>query len=508
MNRQISRVSLIALGLLAALIVATTYWQTWASGGLAARQDNEIQRVAQLEIKRGLIYASNGKTVLAANVKKKAGGQTLYFRKYPQGSFAAQVIGYANQSLGRSGLEREENAYLTGSDANVQTILDMLSQRLRGATITGNNVVLTINAKVQKLAQSLLAGKCGAAVALNPQTGAIYAMASAPTYNLDGIGHRNGFAATQGGCTAAPLLNRATEGRYPPGSTFKTITAAAALDDGVFTPSSGFYDPGYCTEYGKQVHNAADQSGGSEAFGHIDLFDAYVHSVNAVYCMIGMKLGAAKVLDEAKKFGFYSTPPLETPSDERSPSGCYLQTKKHGLNLFDPKSASQLAEVDPGRLGFGQSCMLATPLQMALVAAAIANGGKEPVPHLVAKVEKPGGGTVLTVHPHTWRQATKPQTAAEIKQMMIQVVDRGTGTAAQIPGVQVAGKTGTAEICVCNYYDAWFIFFAPADHPVVAGAVLVEHQLNGFGGAVAAPIAKQIMQAILPQTSNSSANGH
>jgi peptidoglycan glycosyltransferase len=507
MNRQISRVSLIALGLLAALIVATTYWQTWASGGLAARQDNEIQRVAQLEIKRGLILASDGKTVLAANIKKKAGGETLYFRKYPHGSFAAQVIGYANQSLGRSGLEREENAYLTASDANVGTILDTLSQRLRGATITGNNVVLTINAKVQKLAQSLLSGQCGAVVALNPKTGGIYAMASSPTYNLDAVGKKNGFAATQKSCAAAPLLNRATQGRYPPGSTFKTITAAAALDDGVYTPTSSFYDPGYCTEYGKQVKNALDQSGGSEAFGNIDLFDAYVHSVNAVYCMIGQKLGAAKVLAEAKKFGFYSTPPLETPSDERSPSGCYLQTKK-GLNLFDPKTASQLAEVDPGRLGFGQACMLTTPLQMALVAAAIANGGKEPVPHLVQKITKPTGGTVLTVHPHTWRQATKPSTAAAIRDMMIQVVDRGTGTAAAIPGVEVAGKTGTAEICDCKYYDAWFIFFAPANNPVVAGAVLVENQLNGFGGAVAAPIAKQIMQAILPQTSNSSSNGH
>jgi peptidoglycan glycosyltransferase len=147
---------------------------------------------------------------------------------------------------------------------------------------------------------------------------------------------------------------------------------------------------------------------------------------------------------------------------------------------------------------------------LALVAATIANGGKTPVPHLVSKVEKPNGGTVLTVHPQTWRQATSAQTASEIKDMMVQVVERGTGTEAQIPGVTVAGKTGTAEICDCKYYDAWFIFFAPADHPVVAGAVLVEHQLNGFGGAIAAPIAKQIMQAILPQAANANSvtNGH
>ena len=503
MNKQISRVALLALVLLASLIVATTYWQTWASGGLAARQDNEIQRVAQFEIKRGLIYASDGKTVLAANVRRKKGGQTLYFRTYPTHGFASQVIGYSTQSRSRAGIEREENSYLTGSDKNVSTILNTLGDQLRGATITGNNLVLTLNVKAQRIAQSLLAGKCGAAVAINPKTGAVLAMASAPTYDPNLIEKPSGYAkiqATQAPCSpAAPLLNRATQGLYPPGSTFKTVTAAAALDDGVFTPSSIFHDPGYCTEYGKQISNALDQSGGAETFGNISLFDAYVHSVNAVYCMIGQKLGAGRILDEAKKFGFYSVPPLETPSDARSPSGCYTPTKT-GSKLYDPKNPD--AEIDPGRLAFGQACMLVTPLQMALVAATIANGGNTPRPTLIKRVETPGGSTVTRLHPHVWKHAVKPATATAIRDMMVQVVQRGTGTAAQIPGVSVAGKTGTAEICNCSYYDAWFIFFAPALNPVVAGAVLVEHQLNGFGGAVAAPIAKAIMQALLPPTSN------
>jgi peptidoglycan glycosyltransferase len=501
MNRQISRVALFALMLLASLIVATTYWQTWAAGGLAARQDNEIQRVAQFEIKRGLIYASNGKTILAANVRHKdKSGQTLYFRTYPTHGFASQVIGYSTQSRSRAGIERQENAYLTGSDENVGTILNRLGDRLRGATITGNNLVLTLKVKAQKIAQSLLAGKCGAAVALNPQTGAVYAMASSPTYDPNLIEKPSGYAkiqATQAPCSpAAPLLNRATQGLYPPGSTFKSVTAAAALDDGIFTPTSGFDDPGYCTEYGKRVSNALDQSGGAEAFGHIDLFEAFVHSVNAVYCMIGQKLGAGRILDEAKKFGFYSVPPLETPSDARSPSGLY-----NGTNLFDPRHPD--TQVDPGRLAFGQERMLVTPLQMALVAATIGSGGKTPRPTLIKEVTTPHGGVVARLHPHAWKQGIKPSTAAAIRDMMVQVVLRGTGTAAQIPGVTVAGKTGTAEICNCKYYDAWFIFFAPAEHPVVAGAVVVEHQLNGFGGAVAAPIAKAIMQAILPTTSNS-----
>jgi peptidoglycan glycosyltransferase len=500
MNKQISRVALFSLMLLAALIIATTYWQTWASGGLAARQDNEIQRVAQFEIKRGLIYASDGKTVLASNVRRKSGGQTLYFRTYPTNGFASQVVGYSTQSRSRAGIERQENSYLTASDQNVGTILDTLGARLRGATITGNNLVLTLNAKAQNLAQSLLAGKCGAAVVINPQTGGVSVMASSPTYNPNLIEKPSGYAqiqATQAACSpAAPLLNRATQGLYPPGSTFKTITAAAALDDGVYTPNSSFHDPGYCTEYGKKISNALDQSGGAEAFGTINLFNAFVHSVNAVYCQIGEKLGAAKILDEAKKFGFYSVPPLETPSDARSASGLY-----NGSSLFNPKNAD--TQVDPGRLAFGQERMLVTPLQMALVAAAIGDGGSVPTPTLIKEVRRPGGSIVTRLHPRVWKQATKPETAAAIRDMMVQVVQQGTGTNAQIPGVSVAGKTGTAEICNCKYYDAWFIFFAPADHPTVAGAVLLEHQLNGFGGAVAAPIAKQLMQALLPTTSNS-----
>jgi peptidoglycan glycosyltransferase len=507
MNNQISRVALFSLVLLASLVVATTYWQTWAVGGLAARQDNEIQRVAQFEIKRGLIFASDGHTVLASNVRRKRGGQTLYFRTYPTHGFASQAVGYSTQSRSRAGIEREENAYLTASNKSLSTIFHTLGDRLRGATVTGNNLVLTLRVGAQKLAQHLLAGKCGAAVVLNPKTGAVYVMASSPTYDPNLIEKPRGYAQiqrTQAPCKpAAPLLNRATQGLYPPGSTFKTVTASAALDDGVFTPESTFNDPGYCTEYGKQVKNALDQSGGAEAFGHVNFVQAFQHSINAVFCMIGQRLGAQRILDETKKFGFYSTPPLETPSDSRSPSGLYNRS-----NLFNPRHAN--TQVDPGRLAFGQERMLVTPLQMALVAAAIANGGKVPTPRLVKEVRAPGGGVIAKLRPHVWKQATKPKTAAAIRDMMVDVVQSGTGTAAQIPGVTVAGKTGTAEICDCRYYDAWFIFFAPAENPVVAGAVLVEHQLNGFGGAVSAPIAKALMQAILPPTSNSKSgtNGH
>jgi peptidoglycan glycosyltransferase len=503
MNKRISQVAIVSLVLLASLIFATTYWQTWAAAGLAARQDNEIQRVAQFTIDRGLILASNGKTVLASNIKRKIAGQTLYFRKYPSHDLASQVVGYSTQSRSRAGLEESENSYLTASNADLSTIFDTLGNRIKGTTIKGNSLQLTIRPGAQWLAQHLLQGKCGAAVVMNPTTGAVYVMASTPGFDPNLIEKQNGYAQvaqTKSPCPpepASPLLNRATQGLFPPGSTFKTVTAAAALDDGVYKPDSTFYDPGYCTEYGKQVKNALDQSG-PEAFGTVNFVEAYQHSINAVFCNIGKALGAKRILAEAKKFGFYSAPPLETPGNTRSASGLYASG-----NLFDPRTDRGFSQVDPGRLAFGQDRMLTTPLQMAMVASAIANKGVIMRPTLIKAVISPGGSVIKRLKPHVYKVATKPSTAGAIKNMMVEVVQAGTGTAAQIPGVVVAGKTGTAETCACNtVYDAWFIFFAPADHPTVAGAVVVELQNGGFGGAVAAPIAKQLMQALLPTASN------
>jgi peptidoglycan glycosyltransferase len=279
---------------------------------------------------------------------------------------------------------------------------------------------------------------------------------------------------------------------YPPGSTFKTVTATEALDSGVYSPTSQFYDPGYCIEYGKHVSNAGDPEA-PEQFGHVNFAQAYQHSINAVFCDIGKKLGAKRVIDRAKDFGFYSKPPIELPANEVAASGEF-DSRKH--RLFDDAGLA-----DPGRLAFGQDKLLVTPLQMALVAAGVANNGTVMVPHLVNRVTSPSGGTVVKVHPKVWKHAMKPETAATLNALMQSVVTGGTGTPAQIPGVKVAGKTGTAETGQNHVYDAWFIFFAPADDPKVAGAVVLENQLNGFGGPVAGPIAKQLMQALLPQAS-------
>ena len=494
MNRQIARLALVGVGLLTALIVATTYWQTWATASLADRQDNEIQRVAQFSIRRGLIRAADG-TILASNRIKKVGGQKLYLRRYPQGGLFAHVVGYSTQSRSRAGLESSMNDYLTGANRNLDTVLKTTLDRIRGATIKGNDVWLTLRPGPQRLAMQQLAGKCGSVVALDPRTGKVLVMASRPTYDPNLVerdfARINNISAA---CRpAAPLLNRATDGLYTPGSTFKVVTASAALDSGRFTPQSRFFDPGYCIEYGQKVRNAGNPEA-PETFGSVDLATGLEHSINSVFCNIGKALGAAEILGYAKRYGFYEDPPLETPGNERSPSGLY-----HGAKLFRPDNPQ--TQVDPGRLAFGQEALLATPLQMAMVAAGVGNKGVVMEPHVVDRVTNPTGGVVTQTKPKKLHQAVSTRTAQELTQMMVAAVQSGTGTAAQIPGVSVAGKTGTAETGVNGRYTSWFISFAPADNPRVAVAVVLQDQ-TGFGGQVSAPIAKAVMEAILSGKSN------
>jgi peptidoglycan glycosyltransferase len=494
-NRQLNRLALIAVLLLAALIVATTYWQSWAAGSLAARQDNSIQLVSQFEVSRGLILASNGKTILAANTKKKTNGQTFFFRRYPLGGFAAQTLGYSTSALSQTGLEQSLDDYLTGATTNLSNAIQRTLDRLGGGTVYGDNVILTINAPAQQLAQQLLGNRCGAVVAMNPRTGAVYVMASSPTYNQNLIDAPGGYAKvlkTKGACgDSSALLNRATDGLFTPGSTFKMVTAAAALDSGAFTPTSGFNDPGYCVEYGKHVSNALNpDQRGAESYGHVTLAQGFEHSINSVFCNVGKQIGAKTILDYTKRFGFYSTPPLETPANQRLPSGLYQNNK-----LWFPKDPA--TAVDPGRLAFGQERLQVTPLQMLMVGATIANGGVVPRPYLVDRVVGHNGSVVSRTRASTLGRAIKPQTASELTQMMVSVVQAGTGTKAQIPGIQVAGKTGTAETNVHNVYTAWFVCFAPAQNPQVAVAVVLEKQANGFGGSVSAPIAKAILQKLL-----------
>jgi peptidoglycan glycosyltransferase len=324
----------------------------------------------------------------------------------------------------------------------------------------------------------------------------VLVMANSPSFDPNLIDKRGGYARilkTQAPCASpSPLVNRATFGHYIPGSIFKVVTASAGLDTGKYQPESTFVDPGFCVEYGRKVTNYSDQSGPA-VYGRVNLVQALVNSINSVFCNIGKEMGPKPIVDYMKRYGFYSVPPLETPVNERRPSGLFDEGK-----LFEPENAGQ---VDPGRLAFGQERLQVTPLQMAMVAAGVANGGVVMEPYVVQRIRAPDGKTIRKTKPHDLGRAVSRQTAATLTQMMTLVVQGGTGTAAQIPGIAVAGKTGTAETGVRGRNTVWFISFAPADDPKVAVAVVLEAQ-SGTGGQLAAPIAKTVLQALVPSRSN------
>jgi penicillin-binding protein A len=486
MNGAISRLAVFALALIGALILATTYWQAWAAPGLADRRENAIQRVAQFTIERGKIYAGDGKTLFATNKARKVNGQTLYFRRYPTGGLAAHVVGYSTQVRSRAGLEQSMNDFLTGSNANLTTVVDTGVDKLLGRHVVGNDVVTTLDVRAQQVALRALGDNCGSVVAIEPTTGRVIVMANHPTYNPNLVeGRYNEIGRIRANCPVpAPLLNRATAGSFVPGSTFKVVTASAALESGRYTMETRKTDPGYCIEYGKHVNNYDT----TRPFGSITLFQAIQYSVNSFFCEIGKELGPGPIIQEMKDYGFYSLPPLETPADERRISGLY-----HNGRLFEPQSA---ADVDPGRLAFGQTELQVTPQQMAMVAAAVANRGVLMEPYVVDRILSPKGKVVTRTRQHVLGRTLSPHNAQVLSLAMEAVVRAGTGVAAQIPGVRVAGKTGTAETGRAGRNQTAFIAFAPVGAPKVAIAVMLENQ-TGVGGTTAAPIAKQVMQAIL-----------
>ena len=491
MNKQITRVAGVGMALLIALIVATTYWQTWARPALAERQDNAIQRVAQFQIKRGLILSPT--RVLARNRERRVNGKPLYFRRYPQGRLTAHVVGYSTAARSRTGLERSLNDALTGSSRSLSTLVDRSLDKLNGKPIVGDSVITTLDVNGQRTALEALGSQCGAVVALDPRTGRVRVMVSSPSFDPNDVESNYGrIEKIRADCRpASPLLNRATQGLYPPGSTFKVVTVSAALESGRYKPTSTFVDPGYCTVYGKRVNNFDT----NRPFGTITLATAVQFSVNSVFCNLGLRLGARSILRQAKKFGFYDRPPLETPESERLPSGLYRRGE-----LYDPKRDR---DVDAGRMAFGQERLLVTPLQMAMVAGAIGNDGILMRPYAVDRLVTPNGKTRARTRPTKIRRAVSPATAREVGAMMVRAVQAGTGTAAQISGLRIGGKTGTAETGLDGNNTTWFIAFAGSENqkPRLAFAVVLQNQ-SLTGGATAAPIARQVMQALLVPTAN------
>jgi peptidoglycan glycosyltransferase len=465
----------------ALLITMTAYWQIWAASGLAARKDNARLVYRQLQIKRGLIYAADGRTVLASNVKRHKNGIDIYLRRYPMGPLFGHPVGYNTVGSGRSGLELSENDYLTASNADLSTVLGNLGDRLKGQTVTGNNLVTSLSPAAQRAAMAGLAGHSGAVVAIEPSTGRVLAMASSPEYNPNTVA--SDFAKLNAPSRGSPLLDRATQGLYAPGSTFKVVTATTALESGLYTPTTTIDGHGHCLSsvQGQPLCNA-----GTESAGVVTLTDALTYSYNTVFAQVGEKVGASRLYATMDKYGFFTDPALDYPSDEMQPSGLYA-----GGHLL-----RRSAPVDIARVAIGQERLGVTPLQMAEVVATVGNHGVRMRPSLVDRVTSPSGSTISATHPQQLQQVMSAGTAAELTAMMRRVVEEGTGQAANLGSLSVAGKTGTAETGVTGLNTAWFIAFAPAQNPRIAIAVVIERTPE-FGGTIAAPIARDVITAYL-----------
>lgn len=480
MSTPIMRLFATIVLLFVVLVGWTSRWSVFEAKALRDNALNKRPLFAALHVKRGAIRAADG-TVLARSVK---GPRGTYRRAYPTASLFGHPVGYANLALEQlSGLERYRNDELAGQGNE----LDSLVTQLQGKRQQGDDVRTTLDPQAQRVAieQIEATGLRGSVVALDPRTGAVKVMVSVPGYDPNEIGQPGVFARLNAPDSGSPLFDRATQSGYPPGSTFKVLTAAAAIDSGRYTP-----DTIVNGDSPKQISGVDLSNDEGASYGDITLTKALTYSVNTVFGQVGEALGRRTMAEYMQRFGFYRRPPLDYPADQMLASG----ERKNG-RLLAPDSPL----IDVGRMAIGQDRLTVTPLQMAMVVAAVANHGKLMAPHLTDKIVDPDGRTVTTVEPRVASTPIKPSTADALNQMMRTVVEEGTGTAVQLPGIQVAGKTGTAQVGTpgANVTQPWFIAFAPADDPQIAIAVTVEKSQGGFGGTVAAPIARAVLEQLL-----------
>jgi len=478
-NKPISRLFLVALLMFLALLGSTSWWTVLRADDLDHDTANHREIIRAQKIRRGTIFAADG-SVIARSVRDDEG---VYHRSYPQGRRFGHPVGYSYASIGQSELERQRNDDLTGIKNAITTTFEQLVGKAR----EGDDVRTSLDPRAQQLALDEIAkvGQSGAAVALDPRTGAVKVMASTPSYDPNTIAEAGKLDAANKDNKNTPLVNRAVQFGAAPGSTFKVVTSTAAIDSGQFSPSSTVDG-----DSGQKFASRPLANDFNQDFGQIDLKTALAKSVNTAFANVGTKLGAATMKTYMERFGFDAKPQLDYPKDTMSASVVAPNPPGHAVS---PTSRF----VDLGRMSIGQGGLQATPLQMAQVAAAVANGGKLMKPHLATRVVDRDGRTVDTISPALQSTVMKPSTAAAVTDMMVGVVQSGTGTKAAIPGMQVAGKTGTAETEFgTKINDVWFIGFAPADNPRIAVAVTVK-AVTGFGGDFAAPIARDIMQELL-----------
>jgi len=462
-NKKITHVLIVISVLFLTIIGYLTYFELFMKEEIITSAYNRRQWEREDNTLRGTIYDRNG--VILAKSEMRGEKQE---RIYPYDSLYSQVIGYNTLSYGKSLLEAKYNNDLLNINA-LNPVLD-LKDKLTGEQRVGNNLYLTIDHRLQVHAANLLGNRNGAVVALNPQNGEILAMVSKPGFNpnresleekwTDLVEDENN-----------PFLPRATKGLYVPGSTFKVATSIMTIEQGLDTQT--FNDQGSTVIDGKKISNF-----GNKAYGQIDLTRALAVSSNVVFAQLGVELGADNLKELAQKVGIGRKIPFD-------------------LAVSESRFAYQrMSKTDQAAVGMGQGKILVTPLQMALIAAGIANDGIVMKPLLVDRVVTPNGFVLKDRKPDQLYQITTPEVANQVTAMMQEVVTTGTGKNARIWGIDVAGKTGTAENELtgkeANKEHAWFIGFAPAENPQIAVAVLLEYS-GSTGGSAAAPIARELM---------------
>jgi peptidoglycan glycosyltransferase len=484
-NKPIRTMAIFSMLLFLALLLNTTYLQYLQADELSSYNSNKRVRDAEFSRERGAILVQG--TSVAESVP--VDDQFEFQRRYPQPLKYGHLTGFFSYTYGRNAIELTHNDILSGSDPRlfVNRVVDMFGN----TQPKGGDVTLTIDPQAQTAAfdglRALGEETKGAVVALDPRTGEILAMVSNPSYDPNRLAsHRLSEISdawrSLNNDPDRPMLNRAVSEVFPPGSTFKLVTAAAALSSGRYAPDSMV--PGGATlDLPLTDRDLPNDSGGDCGGNRITLTQALMVSCNVAFGSLGLELGGDVLRAQAEKFGF---------GDQ------YLDDLNRQVESRFPENPDQ---PQTALSAIGQFDVAATPLQMAMVTAGIANGGTVMKPYLVDEVRSPNLDVLDKANPEPYRNAVSSTVARNLTQMMIEVVDRGTGTTARIPGVKVAGKTGTAQTSPDVNPYAWFVSFAPADNPRVAVAVLVEDAgvardaISGSG--LAAPIAKQVMETVM-----------
>jgi peptidoglycan glycosyltransferase len=456
-NAPVVRLFALVVVLFAVLVAFTSRWTVFEAEALRENPNNRRLLFEEQLIKRGIIRAADG-TLLAGN---RALSGERYARRYPTGELFAQPVGFTSLDRGRIGLEEYYNDPLTGRRTDAVGAIE----RLLGPQKVGDDLHTTLVPRAQEAAFDALADRNGAVVAMDVETAAVRVLAATPSFDPSDP-------------EDAETFNRATQGRFPPGSTMKVVTAAAALDSGQFNPDSTVDGSN-----GKVISGTPLDNFGGEDFGTVDLTTALTNSVNTAWATVAEELGKETMGEYMERFGFYEDPPMDYPDEQMVPSGEYGR----GGRLLSPTSD----QIDVGRMAIGQDKLLVTPLQMATVAQTVANGGVRMEPRLVERVLDPDGRTIDEPLPDEAERVISEETASQLAAMMRNVVEQGTGTAARLEGVEVSGKTGTAEVGD-GTDNLWFIGFTGR----YAVAAMLERQTGGTGGGDAAPMAAQVLEAL------------